>query len=66
MTEAYCPQCGGRISLFGSIKIGQRLTCAGCGAELEVIHLNLLELDLVFSEPQPLDEEWNWDGEDFA
>ncbi len=51
MAGLVCPECGGVIPGQGAPCEGQQITCAECGACLEVISLLPLELDWVFSEP---------------
>jgi predicted RNA-binding Zn-ribbon protein involved in translation (DUF1610 family) len=70
---ADCPDCGESISVGFGARQGQRLTCANCGAYLEVINLGPLELDWAFSEFEPDlspddEEEWGdeeWDDEEW-
>ena len=42
-----CPSCERRIRLQPTLKAGQKILCKACQAELTVIGLNPLELDLV-------------------
>jgi alpha-aminoadipate carrier protein LysW len=42
---ASCPDCGRRISLAPQSKIGQRVICQRCGADLELVSLEPPELD---------------------
>jgi len=58
--NAYCPDCDGRIAFNPAPKVGKRLTCPHCDAELEVIDLDPVELDWVSDES---DEDWE-DDED--
>ena len=58
--NAYCPDCDGRIAFNPVPKVGKRLTCPHCDAELEVIDLDPVELDWVSDES---DEDWE-DDED--
>jgi alpha-aminoadipate carrier protein LysW len=60
MASAYCPDCDGRIVLNPTPKVGKRLTCPHCDADLEVIDVDPLELDWAYEEP---DEDWG-DDED--
>lgn len=69
---ADCPDCGERISVGFGARQGQRLTCSNCGAYLEVINLDPLEVDWAFSEFEPDwspdEEEWDeeeWDEEEW-
>jgi alpha-aminoadipate carrier protein LysW len=55
MNFAYCPDCGEEVNLGVHPKEGQSVTCPNCGADLEVISLEPLELDWAYDD---LDEEW--------
>jgi alpha-aminoadipate carrier protein LysW len=59
MAFAYCPDCVRRIYLGRKPWIGQPVTCESCGADLEVVDLNPLELDWAGDLPdEDLEEEW--------
>jgi alpha-aminoadipate carrier protein LysW len=59
MAFAYCPDCVGRIYLGRKPWIGQPVTCESCGADLEVVDLNPLELDWAGDLPdEDLEEDW--------
>jgi len=45
MQSAECPQCGNEVSIGTQPKLGKMVTCKECGAELEVVWLDPLELD---------------------
>ena len=45
MAFAYCLDCGGRIYLGRKPWVGQEAFCELCGADLEVIRINPLELE---------------------
>jgi alpha-aminoadipate carrier protein LysW len=51
---ATCPECEAEITLGGKVLTGEIVLCPECGAELEVISLNPLQLDLA---PQE-EEDW--------
>ena len=60
MAFAYCLDCGDRIYLGRKPWIGQDAFCERCGADLEVIGTNPLELewsDLVDTDQEP-EPEW--------
>jgi alpha-aminoadipate carrier protein LysW len=44
-TRAFCPDCDGEIRLSPHGRLGQKLVCPHCGADLEVIGVDPLELD---------------------
>ena len=56
MDDAYCPDCDGKIVLNPDVKLGQKLTCPHCEAELEVISLDPVELDWAY--------DWEWEDEE--
>jgi alpha-aminoadipate carrier protein LysW len=51
--NAECPECGAAVSVQGALK-GEILTCAECGAELELVDVNPAMLALA---PQE-EEDW--------
>jgi lysine biosynthesis protein LysW len=57
MAIAYCVDCGGRIYLGDKPWIGQAAYCRRCGADLEVIRVNPLELEwidnMVYEDEEP-------------
>ncbi|MFN2284940.1 MAG: hypothetical protein ACK2UQ_10995 [Anaerolineae bacterium] len=67
--KAICPSCGEWVKLPDHPKIGQKITCLECEADLEVIEVNPVELDWVYMEDELDDEDWDdedddWDEED--
>lgn len=72
MKVAFCPECEGEFRVGPTLKVGQRLTCTHCDAELEIIHLTPLELDWAYEEPaleleddeEAQDDESDWEDED--
>jgi alpha-aminoadipate carrier protein LysW len=45
---AYCPECEATIDVEDDeLEEGQKLDCPECGAELEVVNTNPLELDVI-------------------
>ena len=61
MAIAFCPDCEDPIQLGDRPKVGQRVTCHSCGAELEIIETAPLELDWAFDGPI---EDWEEDEEE--
>ncbi len=57
MEVTNCIGCDAEIRLRQSPKIGALVTCAECGAELEVVWLDPLELDWPFIDDYDEDEE---------
>ncbi|MBC8249751.1 MAG: lysine biosynthesis protein LysW [Anaerolineales bacterium] len=56
---ALCPECESTIVLSKGVKLGAHIDCPECGAMLEVISLNPLELDYALG-----DEEWEEEEEE--
>ena len=50
MAVAFCPECEFGIPLGKEPFIGQQVTCAECGAFLEVLDLSPIRLDWSFQE----------------
>lgn len=61
MITAKCLDCGHEIDLGAGAWLGQLIRCQNCGAELEIINVDPLELDWVYLEPAELEEDWDWD-----
>jgi len=56
---AYCPECEATIDVEdGDLEEGQTLDCPECGAELEVVNTNPLELDVVSDEDEEEEQTW--------
>lgn len=51
---ATCPECGSSLELDYDVVEGEIVECEDCGAELEVVSSNPLELDLAPEE----EEDW--------
>ncbi|MCG3140050.1 MAG: Alpha-aminoadipate carrier protein LysW [Anaerolineae bacterium] len=49
-----CPECAGAVGLNDNVLKGEIVTCPDCGAELEVVGVNPVLLDLA---PQE-EEDW--------
>ena len=58
MVVACCPDCDGDIMLSPTPKVGKALTCPHCGADLEVIGVDPVELDWAYEDS---DEDWESD-----
>jgi lysine biosynthesis protein LysW len=64
LAKAICPSCGEWVKLSDNPKMGQKITCPECEADLEVIEVNPIELDWAFMEGKLDDEDWE-DDEDW-
>lgn len=49
-----CPECGADISLSGDVEKGEIVQCGDCGAELEVVSVDPVVLELAPEE----EEDW--------
>ena len=57
---AHCPECEAPIDLEDEeTEEGQTVDCPECGAELEVVNTNPLELNVISDEEEEGEEE-NW------
>jgi len=50
VARATCPDCEERILVQGPARIGQKVNCPNCDAELEVIAVDPVELDWVYDD----------------
>jgi lysine biosynthesis protein LysW len=57
MASAYCPDCDEKIVLNPHVRLGQKLACPHCAADLEVIGVDPLELDWAYDWSHEEDEE---------
>ncbi len=57
MATTNCTECDETIELTGRGRIGQKVVCPNCGASLEVVSTEPLELDLA------LDDDEGWEDE---
>jgi alpha-aminoadipate carrier protein LysW len=53
-TVASCPECGAEITLGEKVEKGEIVQCGDCGAELEVISVDPIELEVAPEE----EEDW--------
>ena len=47
---AACPDCGDRMAFTGKVKLFQRVVCPNCGAELEVVKTEPVELEWAYED----------------
>lgn len=57
MTKADCPACGAKVNVNAKPKMGQKVVCTACKADLEVVWLEPVELDFPFDENDYEDDE---------
>jgi lysine biosynthesis protein LysW len=60
MANVYCPDCDEKIVLNPRIRLGQKVVCPHCGADLEVIGTDPPELDWVYDWSYEEDEDEDW------
>ena len=54
MATAECVECGGEVTLYDDLEVGEIVDCGTCGTELEVVDTNPPVLDRA---PE-LEEDW--------
>jgi len=54
---AHCPECEAIIEVEDDLEEGAKLDCPDCGAELEVVNTNPVELDTISSGDAEEEEE---------
>jgi len=54
---AFCPECRTAIDVEDDVEEGQTMDCPECGAELQVVNTNPVELELISSEEDEEEEE---------
>ncbi len=64
MSSALCPDCEEGIDLGSRVRIGQRISCPHCGADLEVVEVSPVELDWAYDDDDDWEEEDDDDEED--
>ena len=55
MASTFCPDCDEKIVL-NPARVGQKLSCPHCDADLEVISVEPLELDWAY--------DWSWEEDE--
>jgi alpha-aminoadipate carrier protein LysW len=56
---AHCPECEAAIEVEDEVEEGAKLDCPDCGAELEVVNTNPVELDVISSGEEE-EEDGTW------
>ena len=54
---AFCPDCRTAIDIEDEVEEGQMMDCPECGAELQVVNTNPVELESISSEDEEEEEE---------
>jgi alpha-aminoadipate/glutamate carrier protein LysW len=60
MDMAHCPECEATIEIEDDVEEGAKLDCPDCGAELEVVNTNPVELDVISSGEGEEEEDGTW------
>jgi len=60
MAVAACAECDEEIEVSDRVRVGQQVVCSNCGARLDVVSTNPLELDPAYDE----DDDWEDDDLD--
>jgi lysine biosynthesis protein LysW len=63
MTTGFCPDRDESIELGNQVKKGQTATCESCGAYLEVVSTNPIELDWAYDDYDDDDDEVEYDDD---
>jgi alpha-aminoadipate carrier protein LysW len=64
MDAGECISCGHQIPIKGETRMGMKVTCSQCKAELEVVWLDPIELDWPYEDDDDADEDYYYDDED--
>jgi lysine biosynthesis protein LysW len=56
-TTAECPDCGEKVVVGAPVKLGQRVVCSNCQADLIVVETVPVELDWYYEEEPEEDED---------
>jgi lysine biosynthesis protein LysW len=64
MPTVHCIECDEQIEVEGRTRLGQRITCDNCGAELEIVSLTPLDIDYADEDGEDLDDDWEEDEYD--
>ncbi len=54
MTNIICVECEGEVPVTADVMLGELIECPDCGAELEIVSLNPLTVELA---PE-IEEDW--------
>lgn len=59
MPTAACPECEEKVYVDAESEQGDVVSCEECGADLEVVGLDPIELDLYEGKGSDMDEDYN-------
>lgn len=57
---AHCPECEATIEIEDDVEEGTTLDCPDCGAQLEVVNTNPVELDVISTGEDDDEEDGTW------
>ncbi len=57
---AFCPECEAALDVEDDVDEGQRLDCPECGAELEVVNTNPLEIRVITAPDESEEGQGSW------
>jgi len=57
---AFCPECEAALDVDDDVDEGQRLDCPECGAELEVVSTNPLEIRAIAAPDESDEGQGSW------
>ncbi|HMN27931.1 MAG TPA: hypothetical protein PKE45_07225 [Caldilineaceae bacterium] len=63
MATATCIECDEEIAISGRPRLGMKVVCAHCGAQLEVVNLAPLEVDWAYEDDDEDDDD-TWGEEE--
>ena len=61
MLRTTCPECGEPVVFGEGAQVGDRVACAECGVDLELLSLSPLVIDYVLADDW--DEDWDEDDD---
>lgn len=64
MMIAQCVECDENIELGSQVRVGAKLTCHHCGARLEVVGLDPVEVDWAYDDED--DDDWDLEEDDLG
>jgi alpha-aminoadipate carrier protein LysW len=59
MPRGTCPECEADVQVDEDVDKGDIVECPDCGAQLEVVGLDPIELDLIIEEEEEEEEDWD-------
>lgn len=63
MAQGYCPDCDSAVKVGDRPRKGQLVTCATCGAYLQVSGLSPIELDWAYDDEDAEEDEYSYEDD---